>query len=746
VRTRSSRAESSCSWSLALSLALVASAACRSGGGTAEESAAHAEKNAVAESSSGARPGEANASASTTAVSATGAGSRGNAAGASAASPASSSSARDTRMDWWREARFGLFIHWGLYSIPAGEWKGRTDHAEWIRTTGQIPIDEYEKFLKQFNPVKFDADAWVTLAKNAGMKYIVITSKHHDGFCLFDSKYTDFDVMSTPFHRDILKELSEACRKQGMHMCFYHSIMDWHEPDYLPRRDWEKNRSSAGADFSRYVKHLNDQITELLTNYGPIGVLWFDGEWEPTWTNEFGRKLYDHCRELQPDVIVNNRVSTGRTGMAGMTKDASFPGDFGTPEQEIPAAGLPGVDWESCMTMNDNWGYNRADKHWKSTQTIVRMLCDVASKGGNLLLNIGPTSEGVFPPEAIERLKTIGEWMKVNGQAIHGTSASPFDALAWGRCTQKQHGAETTLYLHVFHWPSDGKLELPGLGNKISGAWLLDDPGHMLALKESPGHMIVRVPSQAPDSICSVVAVEIEGAPIVYSAPTIDAPTKIFVKEVDVTLAAKSKELGVRYTLDGSDPSEDSPEYTEPVRITKTTTLKARTFQGKKPVSATSSETFTKVVPDPAAKVDGLADGLSCEYAQGEWDKLPDFDALTKKTTSTAATITLGSRSKEERFGLRFRGYVVIPVDNAYTFALSSDDGSRLLVDGKLAIDNDGLHSSAEKRANLALAAGPHAIQVEYFNKTGQTELELRLALSGSTLVPVQASTLKHKP
>ena len=246
--------------------------------------------------------------------------------------------ARDARMQWWRDARFGMFIHWGLYSIPAGEWQGQTNHAEWIRTTAQIPIDEYNKFVEQFDPVEFDADEWARMAKEAGMKYVVITSKHHDGFCLFDSKQTDFDIMSTPFKRDIMKELSEACARQGLKMCWYHSIMDWHHPDYLPRRNWEiAQRNAAGADFDRYVRYLKSEVRELLTNYGPIGVMWFDGEWENTWNHELGRDLYDYCRSLQPDVIVNNRVDVGREGMAGMTKDDRFAGDFGTPEQEVPA-------------------------------------------------------------------------------------------------------------------------------------------------------------------------------------------------------------------------------------------------------------------------------------------------------------------------------------------------------------------------------------------------------------------------
>ena len=274
--------------------------------------------------------------------------------------PRESRAERNARMAWWREARFGMFIHWGLYAIPAGEWQGNTNHAEWIRTTAQIPIDEYERFVDQFNPVKFDADAWVRIAKEAGMQYIVITSKHHDGFCLFDSAQTDFDVMATPFKRDIMKELSDACRRAGLKICWYHSIMDWHHPDYLPRRSWEvAERPANGADFDRFRAYLKSQVRELLTNYGPIGVLWFDGEWEDTWNHEYGVDLYNYVRGLQPDIIVNNRVDKGRGGMAGLTEDARFAGDFGTPEQEIPATGLPGVDWETCMTMNDHWGYNK---------------------------------------------------------------------------------------------------------------------------------------------------------------------------------------------------------------------------------------------------------------------------------------------------------------------------------------------------------------------------------------------------
>jgi alpha-L-fucosidase len=431
----------------------------------------------------------------------------------------------DARMQWWREARFGLFIHWGLYAVPAGEWNGKTIYGEWIRNNAHIPLAVYDKFVGQFNPVKFDAEAWVRTAKDAGMKYIVITSKHHDGFALFDSKVSDFDVMATPFHRDILKELAAACKKRGMALCFYHSIMDWHHPDYLPRRDWEaKDRPAAGAVFERYIRYMKAQLKELLTNYGPIGVLWFDGEWENTWTEADGRDLYRYVRSLQPSIIVNNRVGASRSGMEGFSQDKESAGDFGTPEQQIPATGLPGVDWETCMTMNDNWGYNKADQNWKPTRQIVRMLIDIASKGGNYLLNVGPTAEGLFPQPSLDRLKEIGAWMKINGEAITGTRASPFKSLAWGRCTQKEEPGGTRLYLHVFDWPADGKLVVPGLSNAPKNVFLLADPGRKpLKAERIEDALVIGLPAPAPDAIAGVVVVDIAGRADVNDPPVIKA-------------------------------------------------------------------------------------------------------------------------------------------------------------------------------------------------------------------------------
>lgn len=649
---------------------------------------------------------------------------------------------KDARMAWWREARFGMFIHWGLYAIPAGQWGERTNHAEWIRTTAQIPLEEYDKFVAQFNPVKFDADAWAKMAADAGMKYIVITSKHHDGFALFDSKVSDFDVMATPFQRDILKELAEACRRHGLKMCFYHSIMDWHHPDYLPRRDWETNRSSEGADFKRFEAYLHAQVTELLTHYGPIGVMWFDGEWESTWTHEHGRPLYDLCRKLQPSVIVNNRVDKGRAGMAGMTIDDKFAGDFGTPEQEVPHEGLPGVDWESCITMNQNWGYNRADKNFKSTRDLIRMLVDIASKGGNLLLNIGPTAEGEFPPESVERLAAIGKWMKVHGESIYGTQAGPFrKGLAWGRCTMKPVDGGARLYLHVFDWPADGRIVVPGLGNEVRKAYVLSAPASPLEFKRVQSDVHIGAPSAAPDADCPVVALEIAGKPVVYEAPTITAAAQEFVTALSVELSAGSPEVEVRYTLDGGEPAANSLKYAGPIRIDATTTVKARSVHDGKVVSGTSAMTFKKVTPHPAAaQPSGLAPGLRCEVYEGEWDRLPDFAKLKPASTTRVSEVSLEGGVRAERQGRRYLGFLVVPKDEAYTFALTSDDGAKLLIDGVCVVDNDGLHVPVEKRGTIALEAGVHALEVAYFNKTGGAELELRWGALGEALEKVPAA------
>ena len=414
---------------------------------------------------------------------------------------------RDARMGWFREARFGLFIHWGVYSVPAGEWQGKKNYGEWFMEETHMPVSQYEQFAQQFNPVKFDARAWVRLAKDAGQRYIVITSKHHDGFGIFRSQMTDWCIKRTPFQRDPLKELAAACQEAGLKLCFYHSIMDWHHPDWGTRRKWNDLAPGTPPDMDRYVAFMKGQLKELVTGYGPLGILWFDGEWESPWNHDRGVDLYNYVRDLQPNIIINNRVGKGRSGMQGMDKGQGV-GDYGTPEQEIPPTGFgAGADWESCMTMNNHWGYNKNDQNWKSATTLVRNLIDCASKSGNYLLNIGPTSEGLFPEPCVQRLADIGRWMKVNSESIYGTTASPFAKTPWGRATRKPG----KLYLHIYNWPANGALEIP-LRNEIKSARLLADPAAKVTVSRSGDAARLALPSAAPDSIASVIALEIEGA------------------------------------------------------------------------------------------------------------------------------------------------------------------------------------------------------------------------------------------
>jgi len=425
-----------------------------------------------------------------------------------------------SRTEWFREAKFGMFIHWGLYAVPAGVYDGKEigGIGEWIMDNAKIPIPEYEKFAKEFNPVKFDAKEWVRIAKDAGMKYMVITSKHHDGFCMWPTKLTPYNIHdATPFTRDPIKELADACKAAGLKFCFYHSIMDWHHPD------------ARGAAFPKYHEHLKGQLRELVSNYGPLGILWFDGEWIGEWDDAKGKDLYAYVRGLQNDIIINNRVG----------KRAATDGDYETPEQSIPAGAIQGRLWETCMTLNDTWGFKKNDQNWKPAADLVRKLVDIASKGGNFLLNVGPTAEGVIPQPSVDRLRETGQWLKRNGQAVYGTTQSPWKKHPFdGRCTVKGN----TLYVSVFSWP-EGGVRLAGLLGEVVGVAALD-PGvgqteHKVETVEGesvlvqhpadvPGGLIEHAtetapptrtltirPPERPDPIATVVVVRFKEAPAV---------------------------------------------------------------------------------------------------------------------------------------------------------------------------------------------------------------------------------------
>jgi len=431
---------------------------------------------------------------------------------------------KDERMAWWREARFGMFIHWGVYSIPAGIWNGREigGIGEWIMNRGKIPVRDYTEMAKQFNPVKYNPEAWVKMAKDAGMKYIVITSKHHDGFALFKSEASKWNVVDhTVYGKDLLKPLAEACEKHGIKLGFYYSqAQDWVNPGgsaarRLTKEGWpnpdsviidaytkEHNGHWDPAQETRSFKDYIDevavpQVRELLTNYGKVAVLWWD---TPTgMTDEAAVKLQS-LLTLQPEIITNDRL-----------KRPNFPGDHKTPEQRIPnLADLDGTDWETCMTMNGTWGYKSYDHNYKTPKTLIRNLLDIASKGGNFLLNVGPTAEGEFPPESIEILKEIGKWMKVNGEAVYGTKASPWGIFDWGRCTVKENGNNSILYLSVFDWPAERVITIDNFNNRISSIRLLAS-GTPVKYSTGNGRLIIYLPETAPDPAATVIKAEVRG-------------------------------------------------------------------------------------------------------------------------------------------------------------------------------------------------------------------------------------------
>jgi alpha-L-fucosidase len=418
---------------------------------------------------------------------------------------------KDARMAWWRDARFGMFIHWGPYSVPAGMWQGErvAGIGEWIMAHARIPVAEYEPLARRFNPTQFDADAWVRIAKDAGMKYIIITSKHHDGFALFDSKVSRYDIVNaTPYQKDAIKALATASKRAGLRFGVYYSIMDWHHPDaQAPHFPEYNTKKKSNPNFARYVEtYMKPQLRELVTQYPEIDVLWFDGEWIPEWNDAQGKELYNWLRSMRPGLIINNRVGASRSGMAGMSANRESAGDFGTPEQEVPVQGFPGVDWETCMTMNDTWGFKTFDDDWKDTRTLVRTLVDVASKGGNFLLNVGPTAQGMIPEQSVWRLREVGAWTRANGESIYGTQVSPYGLPAWGRYTHKP--SANRVYAHVFDWPKDRKLELTGVTTKPARVYLLADKKPLEVTQNPAGAFVVSLPAAGPSAIASVLVLE----------------------------------------------------------------------------------------------------------------------------------------------------------------------------------------------------------------------------------------------
>ena len=419
--------------------------------------------------------------------------------------------AEEDRTTWYRNAKFGMFIHWGPYSLASVE-------ASWPimkPTAGGITEEEYRELPKRFNPVKFDPDAFVDLARAAGQQYMVFTTKHHDGFCMFDTSFTDYKVTNTPYGQDIVKKLANACKERGMPLGFYYSPPDMHHPAFrdtskLTKENW--NGEPARPEWPLYLDYMQLQLTELLTGYGPVVLIWFDGLFHQE--KYGGIRFLDLIRKLQPATLVNDRIG--------------LPGDYQTPEQFIPSA-IPTKDvhfnavdtsvqqklkttipkpedfqlWETCMTINNTWAYNAHDHEYKSAQMLIRSLVEVASRGGNFLLNVGPQPDGVIQPEFQDRLRAIGDWLAVNGDSIYGTTYGPIQGVPSIRVTAKKD----KIFIHVFEWPS-GPLEINGLQPKVLSAYLLEN-GRPLKIRQSEGKLQVDLPAQATDPNVSVIALRV---------------------------------------------------------------------------------------------------------------------------------------------------------------------------------------------------------------------------------------------
>ncbi len=431
------------------------------------------------------------------------------------------------RTQWFTNDRFGMFIHWGAYAVPA---KG-----EWVMHSERIPFKEYEQIAKNFNPSDFNAAEIVSKAKDAGMKYLVITAKHHDGFCMWDSKLTDYNIVKwSGFKRDPMKELAEECKKQGLKFGFYYSVRDWHHPDFTMHyeklsapgphyKGWyafpvnwtggevhdcgcyaciknapmskevdPRPTEAEGADMNRYLDYMKGQLRELLTNYGPIAVMWFDGQDMVDQKKGRVQEMIDEMRRLQPDVLINDRIAWQK----GL-------GDYGIFEQHIP--GDTSIrPWETCMTLNANWGYT-PNQDWKTTKQTIHHLADIVSKGGNLLLNVGPDGKGVLSQGYKTRLDSIGLWMKENGESIYGCSASTLAQPEWGRITAKGN----KLYLHVFDPPKDGRLLIKGLNKKVMRIYYLNSKAKVKHKSLKTGRELV-LPADRIDPINTVVVLQMK--------------------------------------------------------------------------------------------------------------------------------------------------------------------------------------------------------------------------------------------
>ena len=641
---------------------------------------------------------------------------------------------------WWHEARLGMFVHWGLYSVAAGQWEGKDipGWGEWLLNKIKVDPAVYANTLMpRFDPVKFDADAWVRAAKDAGMGYIVVTTKHHDGFLLWDSATTDLDLTGTPFGkagRDPLRELAQACQRHGIRLGLYFSLMDWSDRDYLPRREWD-TRTTDGASMPRFVDRMHAQVKELTDGrFGPVAILWGDGDWEHSSTTWRAEELMASVRAAQPGILVNDRWS--------------LPGDYATPENRIPDGALPARPWETCMTMNGTWGHVVHDHRWKPETELIRNLVDIVSKDGNYLLNVGPMGDGSFDAPTQERLAALGAWMRTNGEAIRGCGPVGCARPAWGRLTASAD--RHRVHAIVFELPTDRTITIDGIAGVPARARVLGAPGIAVSTRANGPSLSITIGEGALDPAASVIALEWDGEPAIVGTPELIGGEDLFLHETE--LAFKLPAAGeIHVTLDATAPTIDSPRYTVPINVQRTTQVRARTFVDGVAAGAPFEAILRRAEWIPGSDDVPPEPGVTWSIMPGRFERVPPEPWRGAGIThGTASVIGLPSPRPADAFALRLDGFIHCDHAGIHAFTLESDDGSTLEIDGHRVVDHDGLHGPTRMTGKAALDIGWHRFTIRYIEADGGESLKLLWTTPkdepGTAPQAIEAALLRHEP
>ena len=644
-------------------------------------------------------------------------------------------------LTWWRDARLGMFVHWGLYSVAAGRWENRDvpGWGEWLLNKIKVDPSVYAgTLMPRFDPVRFDADAWVRAAKDAGMGSIVVTTKHHDGFLLWDSATTDLDLMGTPFGkagRNPLRELADACARHGVRLGLYFSLMDWSDPDYLPRREWD-TRPTDTASMARFVDRMHAQVGELTDGrFGSIAILWGDGDWEHSATTWRAQDLMSAVRRAQPGILFNDRWS--------------LPGDYATPENRIPDGQLPNRPWETCMTMNGTWGHVVHDHRWKPASELIRNLVDIVSKDGNYLLNVGPLGDGSFDAPTTDRLAALGTWMRTNGEAIRGCGPVACARPSWGRLTASAD--RRRVHAVVFELPTDRTITIDGIAGAPARARVLGAPGIAVSTRAAGPSLSITLGEGAIDPTATVIALEWDGEPPIVGTPELIGGEELFLHETE--LAFRPPAAGaIHVTLDATLPTVDSPRYTVPINLQRTTQVRARTFVEGIAVGDPFEAIFRRAEWIPGSDDVPPEPGVSWELVPERFERVPTDAAWRRegRTKGTSATIGLPGTRPADGFALRIDGFVFCEHAGIHAFTLESDDGSTLEIDGQRIVDHDGLHGPTRMTGKAALDLGWHRFTIRYIEADGGEALNLLWTTPkdqpGAPPRAIDAALLRHEP